>query len=352
MNVFCFAATGEEQYVKSVRSYWKDLIIREGDIKTDYPLGRGDVGRMWAGSEFQASDKDALLMLDMDMLHPSDLLEKLRAHNLDMVCAHYMIRTFKNMRSIITLIGDNKWPYPPLVDIPDTGLHEISMTGCGCALIKRNVYEAVDAYLQKIRPGDHPFAIGPLPEITNDWRPLGSDYRFFLIARHLGFKLWMDASIDIPHACTVWLTRDMYNQRRHDLNQDERLQMFIDEIKEKQGVNKKFFQLRIQQYEKRIEDYVGQAQRAQKSLDLLIKEINKAKFIVEEDKLLMEAAPEEEQGPIFPVVREEDKESALVERKEVTGYSIEKALLAREHQQQEEARGIVRDIQHAHGEDH
>jgi hypothetical protein len=52
------------------------------------------------------------------------------------------------------------------------------------------------------------------------------------------------------------------------------------------------------------------------------------------------------------VVREEDKESALVERKEVTGYSIEKALLAREHQQQEEARGIVRDIQHAHGEDH
>lgn len=210
MRIFVAAVSSEKQYTKGLLSF-NDLAIRDGDTKAIKLGTRGDMARMAMGNRFLASDLDAILLLDLDMIHPPDLLERLRAHDVDMVTAHYFRRHINPMRSVVSLItDDNTWPYPPLITIPDDGLHEIACTGFGCILIKRNVVEAVMAMLP---PGSPPFSLGPMPEeANNEHGPFGSDFNFIMRARKAGYKLWLDASLESQHACTIWLDHTMYKK--------------------------------------------------------------------------------------------------------------------------------------------
>jgi hypothetical protein len=214
MKVFVAAATSEKQYAKGMLSF-NDLAVRDGDKKAIKLGTRGDMARMAMGEAFLASDFEAILLLDLDMIHPPDLIERLRAHDVDMVSGHYFRRHINPMRSVVSLItDDNTWPYPPLITIPDDGLHEIACTGFGCVLIKRPVVEAVMAMLP---PGSPPFSLGPMPEETNNHHgPFGSDFNFFIRARRAGYKLWLDASLESEHACNIWLNRKLYEQLGRD----------------------------------------------------------------------------------------------------------------------------------------
>jgi len=149
---------------------------------------------------------DALLMVDMDMLVPPDGLEKLRAHDLDMVSGHYFRRDTSPLMSICQVIDEERNAQVPLVDVPDSGLMEIAMTGMGFVLIKREVIEAV----WRIPNIVHPFAPGPVPEMGHN-ELYGQDVRFFFYARKLGYKLWLDAGVECMHGCTVWLSKYLYD---------------------------------------------------------------------------------------------------------------------------------------------
>lgn len=205
MQVYVAGISGETQYVKSLRTYY-EIPIRPGDYKQERAIGRGDVARRQAGSDFLEGDFDAILLLDLDMLHPPDILERLRAHDLDMVTGHYYARNARYIHSICWETGNGSWPWRPMVNVPRTGLHEIAVAGMGCVLIKRTVVEAVK---RRLPPGGHPFGIGPLPEATGDHKSLGSDFRFFTLARMLGYKLYLDASIESRHATVFWLNHQL-----------------------------------------------------------------------------------------------------------------------------------------------
>lgn len=220
MRVYIAGLTGDRQYVKSFRSFY-DLAIRDGDEKNQpEDASRGDISRMSMCDDFlEKRQFDAILLLDMDMKHPVDLLERLREHDLDMVTAHYWKR--KTPMESIVGIGD-RWPYAPLKDLPDTGLLDIATTGFGAVLIKRGVVEAVSKSLPR---GEHPMAIGPVPEMANGEVAMGSDMRFFYYARSLGYKLWLDCSLESLHACTVWLGRTLYPKLREpDWEEDQERQ--------------------------------------------------------------------------------------------------------------------------------
>lgn len=210
MKVFVAAVSSEKQYAKGMMSF-NSLAVRDGDKKLIKLGTRGDMARMTMGEKFLESDFDAILLLDLDMVHPPDLLERLRAHDVDMVSGHYFRRHVNPMRSVVSLISpDNKWPYLPLITIPDDGLHEIACTGFGCALIKRHVVEAV---IEMLPLGSPPFSLGPMPEEANNENgPFGSDFNFFMRARRIGYNLWLDASLESEHACTIWLNREIYKQ--------------------------------------------------------------------------------------------------------------------------------------------
>ena len=206
MNVFLAGVSGSMQHIKSLDSIWNELVTREGD---DFGYKYGSVGwasRMELCDTFLAKPEfDALFMIDMDMKFPPDALEKLRFHDVDMVTGHYFKRMTDPMVSIIQIEKDGE--LIPLRDIPSEGLHPIVTTGMGCLLIKREVIEAVAKIPQIV----HPFLPGPIPEIYGWDMHFGQDVRFMLYAKNLGYKLWLDASVECPHAHTIWLTKYLYD---------------------------------------------------------------------------------------------------------------------------------------------
>ena len=205
MNVLVCVASSEAQHVAALRSCEK-VKRYDGDGYAIEWRKRGDVAREdFVESFLEAKNYDAILMLDGDQRHPEDLLAKLRIHmenGCDMVCAHYYLRSTKQIQSLCYELGDGTWPFIPYLDPPKKGLHEIAMTGLGCVLIHRRVVEAVSATLPK---GMSPVAIAPMPDIEGDYGNWGPDFRFFILARRLGFKLWLDASVESLHATNLWL---------------------------------------------------------------------------------------------------------------------------------------------------
>ena len=205
MKVLITVASHEVQHVGSIRTAYL-LQREEQDRFVDQWRWRGDVSREAFVKTLLEDDyfgpEDALLLLDADQRHPSDMLAKLRAHDLDMVCAHYYRRETSPIQSLCYEIGDGTWPYLPYLHPPKEGLHEIAITGFGCVLIKKKVLQAVKNTLP---PGASPVAIGTLEEVSNDYSNWGPDFIFFHRARKLGYKLWLDASIESLHAVTLWL---------------------------------------------------------------------------------------------------------------------------------------------------
>lgn len=201
------AISAEIQHVGSVSSIF-ELEREKGDEVFIEHRTRGDIAREGMAEEFlKRKEFDALLMLDADQKNPRHLLTYLRAdmetHNLDMVCGHYYRRETSTIQSLcFELTGDESYPFLPLLDVPTDGLHEIAVTGLGCVLIHRRVMEAVQASLPN---GMNAFSIGTLPTEGQDYANWGSDFRFFVMARRLGFRLWLDARIDSLHATTLWL---------------------------------------------------------------------------------------------------------------------------------------------------
>jgi hypothetical protein len=336
VNVYVAGITGERQLTRSMNAYY-ELSIRPGDSKQFRASGRGDIARMWVCEDFlEKKEFDAILMLDLDMLHPVDMLEKMRVHDLDMVTGHYMARETQPIHSVISLVGDNRWPFPPMLAIPDEGLHEVAITGMGCVLIKRHVVEAV---ARRLPPGDSPFAIGPLPEATGDYMPLGLDFRFFTMARNLGYKLWLDASIECLHATTMWVGKKLYRALGHMTLQDKRLDEYFFATIERDGMDKKALELRIEKLEERIKNYTGQRDHFQRSMEIMNGELGQLIAVCKEDRFLLE-----NWDATFPTVPEDEKQAVIDNRLKLEGVSEEEVGQAREHVAQESAMGFVEDL--------
>ncbi len=305
MRVFLTGITSEQQYVRGVRSF-RNIVMRAGDHRDEFASGRGDVSRRKACDAFLLSGLDALLLCDLDMWHPPYMLERLRAHDVDMVTGHYFAREAHPLHSVICEYGNGKYPYPPMQDIP-SGLHRIGMTGMGNVLIKRNVIEAVAKHLPK---GDDPFAIGAAPEVTGDHRSLGSDYRFFSVAQHLGFVLWLDGSVESEHAIIFWADRKLYEAlRTYQLPERvKRTTAFHGLLLEEKGMDATTIQARVKLLEERYTDLVNQKQQFESSIELLEKQITSLHAVISEDKWILEQLAKEAER--FPTVPEEQKKTS------------------------------------------
>lgn len=247
MKVYVAGLSGERQYLKSLNSF-HDLLIGSGDVKhLPQKAMRGDQTRMAFCDSFLQSERDALLMLDCDMVHPPDLLERLRAWNKDMVTAHYWKRSAP-MESVCSVSPDGTWPYLPLNmnDAPNEGLFEIASTGFGAVLIKRGVIEQV---AKAVGAEGHPFALGPMPEMTNGENAhLGSDMRFFHKARELGYNLWLDCGVESLHAATFWMSRQLYERLREPEWEGQQLWLLHQLNKRMYGDNLKTVEIKLKQF--------------------------------------------------------------------------------------------------------
>jgi len=246
MRVFVIGVSTESQYVNGILAF-RDLIIGANDIMAVHHGATGLYARKAGCTEFlERKDCDALFMLDLDMTYPKDALKRLREHDLDMVSGHYYKRQLQPMFSVVDMSPDGTWPYIPLMDVPQSGLHEIASTGMGCVLIKRNVIEAV---ARKLPPLSHPFDNGPLEWLTGSHFSLGQDKRFFSMARKLGYKLYLDADVRCKHAVTAWIDDDFYMRNRDEKSQSMIISgLWLDNLG-RHGVNDKTIKLRLQSLE-------------------------------------------------------------------------------------------------------
>lgn len=261
MKVMLAGASEPRQFLKSYRSF-RDMHIRDGDVRAEpNEFTRGDITRAGLCDEFLDSKFDALLLLDLDMIHPRDMLENLRSWDVDMVTAHYWKRQTP-MESVVG-IGD-KWPYESLKEFPTSGLMEVKTSGFGAVLIKRKVIEDVAAIVPK---GEHPMAIGPAPEMANGEVPMGSDMRFFHYAQSLGYKLWLDCGVESLHACNMWLSRDLYRR--------------LKEPDYEVGEMEKLYQLNLELYGASPETALSQLKMLEAKRALLDTEIGALKKVID-----------------------------------------------------------------------
>ena len=269
MRILVAGVSAELQYVKSQNSFY-GLRVQDGDYRT-FDFGKPGIhARRKIGSLFERKTQyDALLLCDMDMKFPEDALESMRARDVDMVTGHYFRRRTNPMLSVVQIERDG-WPYVPMIDVPDEGLHEVASTGMGCVLIKREVYTAVKDGLPK---GGHPFNEAPLPWLTGDYAHFGQDVAFFAQARRLGYKLWLDASVECAHGHTMWLTKKLYDQLGHKDEQLENWTKLFAVSREKNGMDKKTAKIRIEQLEMARKEVADELARAEERVAMLTNQL-------------------------------------------------------------------------------
>ncbi len=142
------------------------------------------------------TDDDYLLMVDTDMYLPLNVVDRLLRHDKDIVgglC--FSGRGESNVVPAVRIITDNgEGPViSPLWDYPTNSLVQVAAIGAACMLVKRKVAETI----LQARGEDHPlpwFAHG-----AHNGVEIGEDVAFCLTAGKVGFEVWVDTGIIIPH---------------------------------------------------------------------------------------------------------------------------------------------------------
>ena len=175
----------------------------------NYPM---EAHRNLIVTEFLKTDAEFLLWLDDDVVPPVDILDKLIAHDKDIITA-VAFCTRPNDYGVI-------FPYAVTLKRADNGefnlfygdgLDEIDACGGGAVMVKRKVYE-------------HPAMKAPYRHTYKEDGTLGMtcDFKFCLRAKEAGFKVFSDSTILCSHLKTM------------DLKEFNRSVVWFSEVVEKQ----------------------------------------------------------------------------------------------------------------------
>lgn len=145
---------------------------------------------------------DYLLFVDADMVVEPQSLNKLLAHDLDVVGGLYVKK------------GPPYWPvasklgthglYESLLQLPYGELIEVDGIGAGFLLINTRVLRAIDKDPDVGWPW---FCFYPAKRVDPETRKVrrrigGEDYYFCEKAKKCGFKIWCDTGVSLGHAAT------------------------------------------------------------------------------------------------------------------------------------------------------
>jgi len=156
------------------------IIITSGSKVIDFLLRIScDVvsSRTWLVNEAIKRGATHILFVDSDMILPDDSLDKLLAHDKDIVGAEYNKREFPL-----------KGVYEPLEEKKTDALYKAKHVGTGLLLIKLDVFYDLK---------------GPWFNFGRDSQgalALGEDVWFCNTARDAGFDVWIDPTIKVLHA--------------------------------------------------------------------------------------------------------------------------------------------------------
>ena len=167
-------------------------IAAQGPVILNMPYMRTDLARNRASMELLKTDFTHLLMLDIDHVHPTDIIQRL---------ARWVLKDPKKYQVVGGLNFRRSEPYDPCAYKvgPDNSMHtitwekddeimEVDTLGTGSILIAREVFETI-----------------PPPWFWNDysqsWRDAwpGEDIGFNKKCVENGIKMWVDLTVTSPH---------------------------------------------------------------------------------------------------------------------------------------------------------
>jgi GT2 family glycosyltransferase len=129
---------------------------------------------------------------DSDVIIPENTLEKLVKADKPIITGIYYAKRFPNYWPVILKkLKDGLWEY--YYEYPQDGIFEVDGAGMGCCLIKAEV-------LKKL--GENPF--NPIGDIT------GEDIAFCYRARMIGYKTYVDPSVQCGHITQYIVTKKDY----------------------------------------------------------------------------------------------------------------------------------------------
>jgi len=167
-------------------------IAAQGPVILNMPYMRTDLARNRAAIELLKTDFTHLLMLDIDHVHPHDIIQRL---------ARWVVSDPKQFQVVGGLNFRRSEPHDPCAykkgeDYSmwtiewdkDTTLMEVDRIGTGSILIAREVFETI-----------------PPPWFTNDytqvWRDAwpGEDIGFSKLCNDYKIPIWVDCTVTSPH---------------------------------------------------------------------------------------------------------------------------------------------------------
>jgi len=167
-------------------------IAAQGPVVLNTPYQRTDLARNRASMELLKSDFTHLLMLDIDHVHPHDIIQRL---------AKWVLKDPKKYQVVGGLNFRRSEPYDPcayktgadgsmytIAWEKDDEIVEVDRLGTGSILIAREVFETI-----------------PPPWFWNDysqsWRDAwpGEDIGFNKLCVQHGIKMWVDVTVTSPH---------------------------------------------------------------------------------------------------------------------------------------------------------
>lgn len=132
-------------------------------------------------------NKDWILFLDSDMVPPPDMIEKMLAHNMPIVSGMAFKRIppyqpcFYSKLDVVGKGHDIKPQLATVLEFPDTGIMKLEGVGLACCMIRREVFDMIEA----------PYFF-PLPN-------LGEDLTFCYKVKQKQIPIILDLTIDVGH---------------------------------------------------------------------------------------------------------------------------------------------------------
>ncbi len=136
-----------------------------------------------------AAKADWILYLDSDMRFPRDIVERLMAHDKDIMCVNYPTRRFP----VTTVAWTNFEELEYVTSHDKSGIQKIDAAGFGAVLIKADIFKKL-----------------PLPWFNIAYSHAGQSYFgediwFCKLAQGHGFEVWLDHDVskEVKHIGTI-----------------------------------------------------------------------------------------------------------------------------------------------------
>lgn len=149
----------------------------------------------WFLCNEEFKDYTHVFFIDADTVPPPQTIEKLLAHNLDVVAGVTPIWANKNLYWNFQYVDEQHYIFVTDPNLPKPkGLLEVSKVGGTTILMKRKVIEALDYPFYEIETPktlEQAMKTGPMIQ--------GSDYHVCDMIRNAGFKIFVDTRLECKH---------------------------------------------------------------------------------------------------------------------------------------------------------